>query len=231
MQDLAKLSTMASYEIDDLTESGIVLTPEEIVEINALGWAVESPESRQSLARGIPVEVAGVQLWPLTLYGQEWFDRVGCKLPGGMAKVYALAYAMAHQRDEGEPLSISGHKAWMRVMWWGSRLRCTLGELNVALAQVIQQDEEHETPPSPEQTGGMSIGDFSAFLAAACGGDPDFWERRCSLSYTYSVLDAVARQAAADGKKLASDPQIKATMSLGYRIEQIKADRMSNGPQ
>lgn len=223
MQDLAKLSSLAEAEIDILRADGINLTPAEIVEINALGWAVENPETRRLLARGAPVEIGGVYLWPMSLYAQEWFDRVGCHLSGNVRQAYALAYAMAHGRDAGEPLAIDGRTAEKIVTRWGKSLKCTFGELNVAISQILQQDEDHEQPPS--ETGGMTVGDFSAFLAATCGGDPDFWERRCAAGYTHVVLSAIVRQNSAEGRKTLADPRIKSERALGFAIEKIRKNR------
>jgi len=228
MQDLAKLSELAEAEIESLRADGIDLTPAEIIEINALGWAVESPESRRLLARGAPVEIGGVYLWPMSLYAQEWFDRVGCHLSSNTHQAYALAYAMCHGRDEGEPLAIEGRTAEKTVSRWANSLKCTFGELNVAISQVLQQDEEHEQPPS--ETGGMPIGDFSALLASACGGDPDFWERRCSAGYAYAVLDCITRQNSAEGRKTIADPRIKADRALGFAINKIKKSREETTP-
>ncbi|MFA5423474.1 MAG: hypothetical protein WC374_06405 [Phycisphaerae bacterium] len=225
MQDLAKLSELAEAEIEKLRADGIDLTPPDIIEINALGWAVESPETRRLLARGAPVAVGGVYLWPMSLYAQEWFNRVGCNLSDNTRQAYALAYAMAHGRDEGEPLATEGRAAEKIVTRWAKSLKCTFGELNVAISQILQQDEDHEQPPG-EDTGGMSMGDFSAFLAAACpGSDPDFWERRCAAGYTHAVLSAIVRQNSAEGKKTLADPRLKAERALGYKIEQIKKSR------
>jgi len=224
MQDLAKLNDLAQAEIDKLRADGINdLTPAEIVELNALGWAVESPESRRLLARGAPVEIAGVYLWPMSLYAQEWFERVGCHLGGNTLQAQALAYAMAHGRDTGDPLAMDGRAAEKTVSRWAKSLKCTFGELNVAISQILQQDEEAEQPPS--KTGGMAMGDFSAFLAASCGGDPEFWERRCAAGYTYAVLDCMARQNSAEGKPTASDPRIKAEKAIGWAIEKIRKSR------
>ena len=223
MQDLAKLSELAEAEIESLRADGIDLTPAEIVEINALGWAVESPETRRLLARGAPVAIGGVYLWPMSLYAQDWFDRVGCEMGGLRRQTYAMAYAMAHGRDEGEPLAMSGRKAELVALAWGLCLKCTFGELNVAISQILQQDEDAEQPPS--ETGGMTMGDFSAFLAAACGGDPDFWERRCASGYTHAVLDALCRQNSAEGHKTMADPRIKAERALGWAVEKIKKSR------
>jgi len=87
----------------------------------------------------------------------------------------------------------------------------------------LAQDEDAEQPPS--ETGGMTMGDFSAFLASACGGDPDFWERRCASGYTHAVLDCLCRQNSADGKKTMADPRIRAERALGWAVEKIKRDR------
>ena len=229
MQDLAKLSELAEAEIETLRADGIDLTPAEIVEINALGWAVESPETRRLLARGAPVAIGGVYLWPMSLYAQDWFDRVGCHLCGNKQQTYALAYAMAHGRDAGEPLAMEGREAEKTVKQWGKSLKCTFGELNVAISQVLAQDEDAEQPPS--ETGGMTMGDFSAFLASACGGDPDFWERRCAAGYTHAVLDALCRQNSAEGHKTMADPRIKAERALGWAIEKIKKSRKEVEPK
>jgi len=229
MQDLAKLSELAEAEIESLRADGIDLTPAEIVEINALGWAVESPETRRLLARGTPVAVGGVYLWPMSLYAQDWFNRVGSEMGGLRRQTYAMAYAMAHGRDDGEPLAMSGRKAEFIVLAWGLFLKCTFGELNVAISQILQQDEDAEQPP--DETGGMSMGDFSAFLASACGGDPDFWERRCAYGYTHAVLDSLVRQNSADGHKTMADPRIKAERALGWAIEKIKKSRKEPEPK
>ena len=226
MRDLAKLSDMALSEIEALEADGVTLMPAEIVEINALGWAVESPECRRLLARGVPVEIGGVWLWPLTLYGQDWFDRVGCRMTGGWA-TYALAYAMARQYEDGEPLKADGRTAERDVRRWARGLRCRFGALNIAISDVLRQDEEHEEPPDPpgKESGGMTAGDFSAFLASVAGAAPDFWERRCAVGYTHAVLWAITRQNMADGKPSMSDPKIIATRALGWACEKIRQAR------
>jgi len=229
MQDLAKLSDLAAAEIELLQADGIELSPADIVRLNALGWAVESPETRRLLARGAPVAVGGATLWPLSLYAQEWYDRVGCEMGGLRRQTYALGYAMAHGRDDWDPLSMSGRMAELVVLAWGWSLKCTFGELNVALGQILAQEEDHEQPPS--ETGGMAAGDFSAFLAASAGGDPDFWERRCAAGYTYAVLDAMVRQNSADGHKTLADPRIKASRASGWAAEQIRKARRLAGQE
>lgn len=214
-----KLNDLAAAEIADLETQGITLTPAEIVQLNALGWAIETPWSRRALARGVPVPVGGVTLWPLTLYASDWMERVGSSMDG-LASTYALAYAMAYGRCESGELDVDGREAESAVMRWGRRLRCTAEELTVAMEQVVEQDEGHDQPPD-EAGNPMPMGDFSAFLAGTCGADPDFWERRCAVGYTLQVLYAVVKQNAADGKPTANDPRIMAERAMGWAVQKI----------
>jgi hypothetical protein len=106
MTDHAQLNSLAEAEIAALRADGIQPTDAEIVKLNALGWAVETPHFRRTLARGCPVQVGGSTLWPLTIRAADWVDRVGEKMEPQMGyrfrrpvissqiSVYALAYAM-----------------------------------------------------------------------------------------------------------------------------------------
>lgn len=224
MQDLGKLNSLAGAEIGALLAEGITPTPGEIIELNALGWAVQSPETRRLLSRGIPVFVGGATLWPMTLYAADWFDRVGDTLPERLRGA-ALAFAMAHGYSTDGALDVSGRDAQTAVKRWARKLRCTKGELETAMAQIIQQDEDFEQPPLPDElkTSGLSYGDLSAFLAAAMPGtDPAFWERRCAVGYCFDVLRSIAAQNRADDKPIAGDPRIEAERALGWAIRKIK---------
>ena len=222
MQDVAKLSDLAAAEIDELTSAGVNLSPTEVIEINALAWQVESSHTRLHLSRGVPVEIGGAWLWPLSLYGQEFFDRVGSHLGGNRICTYAIAYVMANQYNEGEPLNMIDPKRTIKA--WASKLRCRFSQLIIAISQVLQQDEEPEMPNNPDAKG-MTIGDFSAFLSSVAGATPDFWERRCAVSYTHSVLTTIMMQNRADDKPCAGDPRIEATRALGYAIDKIRKRR------
>lgn len=220
MQDYGKLNDLAAAEIAALERDGIKLTPADIVQLNALGWAVETPSARLGLSRGIPVQVGGVTLWPLTLLASDWMDRIGGKFNEPMA-TFALAYAMAHGRNENGELNTDERNAEKAVRRWGRRLRCTAEELTEAIEQVIDQDSKHDLPPDHDGKP-MEMGDFSAFLAATCGADPDFWERRCAVGYALQVLTHTIRQNAADGKPTANDPKIIAMRALGWAVEKIR---------
>lgn len=239
MQDTRKLSDLAQAQIEELEAEGIRLTAADIVAINAAAWEVESPESRLLLSRGVPLETGtmhrlawwerligrkaegGVTLWPLTMHGADWFTRVGCRLPGSLLQTTALAYAMAHGREDGNALDIGPVKAALLLPAWRARLRCRQAELVEAVAQMINQDAQIEEPPDKL---GKSItpGELSAYLVASCGNSPVVWERQVSIGYVHAMLAAIIAQNKADDKPCASDPKIRAERALGWLCELIR---------
>lgn len=221
-----KLSELAEAEITELTASGITLTPAEIVKINALGWAVESPSTRMGLARGIPISVGGAVLWPMTLCATSWVSRIGDTIhPKDMA--VAIAYGMAHGRSEHGEFDVGDELAVKAAIEWGKRLTCTPEELVEAIEQVTDQDSIPDLPDLPGN-GDTSLDELSMFLAASCGGTPEAWERNCSVSYALGVINRVIRQNMADGKPVAGDSRLMAERALGFEIERIRKLRESS---
>lgn len=221
MQDSRKLSDLAKAEIEQLEAEGVKLTAADIVAINAAAWEVETPEARLLLSRGVPVFVGGITLWPMTIYGAEWYSRVGCRLIGSLLQTYALAYALQHGRDEGNALDIGPGKATVILMAWRARLRCRHQELVEAIAQCVEQDTQPEDPADAKQPG-MTYGEFSALITARAGGSFRVWERQCSIGYVRAVLGAIIEQNKADDKPCASDPKIRAERALGWLCEMIR---------
>lgn len=219
MQESAKLCSLARGEIDALLADGITPTPEEIVEINALAWRIVNPETRRLLARGRPVSIGGYYLWPLTMRAIDWLEANECDLD----KVTpALGYAMCYGRSESSELDVYGIEAEKAVKAWFRSLRVHMNEFIEAVSQVDAQDTKPELPPDP--TGKpMTLGDFSCFLSATCGGNADFWERRVSLSYGLSVLSMIVQQNHADKRPCAQDPRIIAERAMGFAVEKIRA--------
>lgn len=225
MNDQANLSGLARAEIDALEADGIILTAEEVVRINALAWNVEMPEVRKSLSRGVPVFVGGVTLWPMTIYGGDWIERT--RFPKKFRTV-ALAYAMHKGRDEGG-LDIDGREAVKAVSAWLKRLRCTKKELHAAMAQIIQQDEGYDLPPSIGTSKTLDKGEFISLLSSLAGGTPEFWERRVSSSYAFSMLSTVMRQNAADGIGSNKDDTLRAERCLGWYLDRVRKSRKGAG--
>jgi hypothetical protein len=229
MDDHARLCDLARAELNALHGEGIYPDADEIVEINALAWHVVNPHTRLLLSRGRPVRVGGVSLWPLTFRAVDWLQGNDVDL-GHISP--AVGYAMCYGRSDGGELDVYGPAADAAVVKWTKSLRCTADELNEAIAQVDRQDAPLPTPPDADGKP-MSIGDFSAYLTATCGADPDFWERRCSVGYALSVMSMFVMQSHSDKTPCANDPKIIAERALGFAIEKIKmrhaAEQCTNG--
>lgn len=221
MDHTATLNELARAEIDALVRDGITPTPDEVVAINALGWSIHTPETRRLLARGRPVPLGGVMLWPLTMRAVDWLQRNQIRLDTVSP---AMGYAMAFGRSDGPEMDSEGRAAHDAVNAWFKALRVTRAEFAEAVRQVDEQDRQPAVPVDPDGKP-MTLGDFSAFLSAACGADPEFWERRCSVSYCNSVLTHVVLQNWADKRPCAQDPRIIAERAMGHLIEQIRAKR------
>ncbi len=88
-----RLNDLARAEIDELRADGITLTDDDVVAINQLAAEVATPAMIATLARGTPIEVGHVTLWPLTLAGADWYDSYGYNT---VDPEVALAYALAH---------------------------------------------------------------------------------------------------------------------------------------
>jgi len=225
MDDRSRLNAMAEAEIEALQQDGCNVTSADIVMINALSWRVQEPESRRLLARGVPVFVGGVTLWPLTLYADDWYDRVGVAMARKL-RHYALAYAMANGRDGSDimhpgKLDCEGRMAAAKVWLFARRLRCTRNELIEAMAQIVNQDKDVEQPPD-EDARALTRGDLSATLSGMTGISAEFWERQCAVGYTFATLDSIMRQNQADGKASIDDPRIRAERALGWAIIRIR---------
>ena len=225
----AKLNDQAAAAIAELIRDGIAPTPAEIVLLNALGHAVETGATRRLLARGTPVRIGAAWLWPLTMYASDWFARVGLAMPESL-QARALAYAMAH--GYGNELDADGREAERAVKTWARSLRCTTGELTEAVSQIIEQDEEAPSEPDTKSKEGkediqqgMSTGELSAFLTAACGGPPDVWEKGLAIGYALSLVRAIVQQNGADGRPSANDPRMKAERAFALAVIEIKESR------
>jgi len=222
MHDYCKLSDLARYEIEDLQAAGINPTPDEIVELSAIGWQVETPETRQYLSKGKSVKCGNIVLWSMTLQSGDWYRRIGCNLEG--YETAALGYAMATCYDTGAEFPEDKKDAERLVSAWVKSVKATIEELTISIGMVLSQTEDFDMPPDPEdeKSKGMTAGELSVQLVAMCGGEPDFWEKRCSNDYAIDLLNAVIRQRNESGKPLPNDPRIKATQALGWAVEKIK---------
>lgn len=223
MRDLSKLNDQAAQAIAQLARDGIAVSPLEIIQLNWLGWQVQSPSSRMQMARGRPVAVGGVTLWPLTIAAYEWMQTVSAELPARLVP-FATAYAMVYGRSDCGEMDLCGGAAVKAVRGFRRALRCTFAELNEAMQQISAQSETDEQPPRKvEHAGGqeMTTGDICAFLKSSCGGTHELWERLCSMSHALGMMRLVIAQAQTEGRAVVGDPSIEAEKALGWAILKI----------
>ena len=220
LPDHATLNDKAAAEIERLTALGCAVPPADVVRLNALAWAIETPEVRMRLARGTPVKCGTAWLWPLTLAAADWFQRSGCDMPDAQT---ALAFAMAHGDTEGIATA-----DWPTVRAWKRSLRCTAGQLVEAVSQVLAQDDEPEIPKARTESARHSL---TALLVAQCGGTVEQWERRVSLSFCVDALQASMAQDEAGGRKTPhNDPTMRAELAMLIAVEEIeKRGKATNG--
>jgi hypothetical protein len=212
----ATLCDLAAAEIDALANDGVAVTPRDVVLLNAIGHEIESPPLRMALARGAPLAVGGVTLWPLTLAGADWFRRHCEAFTGIRRQTQALAFAMA---NGGEPLPEAGVVAV--VASWAGRLTCRQEEVEEAIRQVRAQDEtieQHCAPESGKKSPAAS-GELSLIVAALAGGRPEWWERQCSISYVVALIVRLLAQAE-HGK--APNEKLRRLAILAYVSERIR---------
>jgi Sec-independent protein translocase protein TatA len=213
---MRNLSQLAETEIDALEADGIRLAARQVIRIAWLASLVETPQTRIELARGRPVPVGGVTLWPLTLAGGEWFRRHVDRYRGETMQALVLAYAMAHGRDELP----EEHRAVDRALQQFRRaIRCRRAELHEAIRQVTEQDDREDTGETGPR---VTAGEISATLTAMTGAPAAVWEQQCSIGYVLAVLDTLAAQNAAEGKSTKHDPRIRAERALGLYVKRIR---------
>lgn len=209
------LSGLAEAELQTLAEMGIQPTFREVVHVVALAGLVETGATRIDLSQGTPIPAGDTHLWPLTLYSADWWQRIGAAFRSDRLQLYALAYAMAHGRDD---LPEDAATAKRIVKRWAKNLRCTYRELQEAIMQVQEQDTDidtEETGPAPGK------GDISMMLSAMTGVKPEVWERQCGIPYVFDMINVIVAQNGARGESLKHDPRMRAERALGLCLERI----------
>ena len=94
------LADLAREEIRDLEDSGVELTPDEIVWLNELATEVESPAGRVDVsAAGEPVRMGSQIMWPFTVASAAWWARMaGTAFSTSDGARNALAFALCNGR-------------------------------------------------------------------------------------------------------------------------------------
>jgi hypothetical protein len=220
-----KLSDLAKAELEELKDAGIQATPEEVVTINYLAAMVESPTARRELSRGRPVILTGgVALWPRTISGALWWEWFDSESAGGdRLKTLAMAYSMAHGRDiPTECYDIKIATDTVRV--WSRQLRVTPAELDCAISEMLEQEDDgvEQPPTDSDEDTSTTLQELAAVMVATAGGSPEMWERQVSIRYVCDMLTTITAQNQVENRPSDADPKIRAEKALGYAIMRVR---------
>ena len=220
-----KLADLARVELDALAADGISFTPDDVMQLHCIAAEIETPESRMALARGAPVFVGRAVLWPLTMAATAWWERACAGTRRERRHGLLLAFAMSHCRQQDALDAIPPERAYKAAEAWTKRLAARPSEIWEAVRQVQAQDDADDGVVDPkEQASGMTGASLTAFLVAACGGDPAMWERQVSISYVRTQIRAVhAQQMAEYGGATAAHDVVRGTRRIGLAVEAIRA--------
>jgi hypothetical protein len=130
----------ARAAISELERGGVTgLTPEEVVALHELGTAYDAAAHSEFMpGTGVPVRIGGAVLWPVTMAGQDWWDRIGPQIAGEKRerRIMAFGYCLAHGRQAGAFDHVGASDAMRDARRWARGLTCTIDELDEACAEV-----------------------------------------------------------------------------------------------
>lgn len=224
------LNDLARAKIEALAGEGIVCTPDDVVLLNRLAWEIETPAHRLSLARGTPVFLGDVALWPLTLAAEAWWQRAIAFTRREARQTALLAFAMAHCRNQKALDAINPLTAYKQAEKWANNLPCRRQELFEAISQILEQETDTPTVPDPKaQIHGMTAPQMVAVLVAVVGGTPAMWEREVAVGYLREQFRTIHAQMAAEhGQTLRDSECIEGTRQLGLATEAIRRRNSPN---
>lgn len=145
------VSPMAIAEIEDLQEAGYALTLQQIIEINALGCAVE--HSGPDVFAAPRVAMVGNRiLHELSIQAEKWFREYAGKWWQQESLVIALAWANCYSRIPGffKQFTLE-NKARMTIVAWYCSLSCTEDQFNSAFAYVNRTERFASVPEETKE--------------------------------------------------------------------------------
>lgn len=239
------LAQIAQRELDALRGEGIEPTDAEIVWLNDLGRVVENVALLVDGARGCPVRVGDVVLWPLTIQAVEWFDgQVLRHFTDDLFHVYALGFGMQFGRSEWLPdyaraesfAHLLGYEAnRAAVNEWAKRLPITVRELQAGIAAVINaEDAPHAIKrPTGWDDKGMPESDIVCELVTATGLQAEYWRRHAHGEAAQALRSVYRRLAMTQGvdPKQATAPEREANHQFMSAADAIRKARQSNGKE
>jgi len=194
------LADLARAEIKNLEDTGVNLTPDEIVWLNELAIEVENPTGRVDFAAaGEPVRVGKHVMWPFTVSSAAWWARMaGTAFTTRDGARNALAFCLCNGRQPDVFADIlTTDDARKAVNDWTLRAGITAAEREAAILRCVPSigdphvlKSKNEKPVDPHGHEQMI-----AELVAGTGLPADYWLTQLQ-SHAARCLSAVYKQAA-----------------------------------
>lgn len=187
-----KLTDLADAQISKLKADGIEVTPQEVLDIQALSLEAIGDFEDGTRINGRPVIVGGCALWPLTIAASIWRDEVENLLDDEdyNSRLFVLAYAMANAHSK-EALEAHGKQALRQVRHWAKGLTCATADLLSAVNDVLGdaprvtfsnggEESDRDEAAAPSYLAEMAMAIF--------GTSPDIWLYQLSIEAVADIL-------------------------------------------
>ena len=223
-----KLTDLASSEIERLEADGIHVTPQQVLYIQQLSLDVVSPVDGISLARGVPMRVGNVVLWPPTVASYVFFSKVDERQDiSPRMKLYSLAYAMCYAHDADKVCQDVDLKA---IRKWSRHLCCRVEELAAAVTEILGDGAKPvEKKIKDDKDLRYSVAAMAQEAAILCGGSIEQWEYQCTIPYVAEMIKRAIRiKRALEGNELKeSDEALRKLTIYTFQIRQEALQNVS----
>jgi hypothetical protein len=222
-----KVSRYGAEIMQRLEGEGVRLTPMDVLRINDIGLAIESPAGEQPGTDSPVVVWAGdVPFYALTLQAAEWQESFALRWWEGEMQTKAIAYAHARARV---PDAFKGDMEQRRLAsaiiaaWWKC-LPVTPAEVYAAV-EAVQTHSMSDTVPADDSDAPDVVRQLVSDLVASTSVPASEW-RMESLSFALNTFRTWARsQAAINGispDELRKSTTARANMQMFKLLDEIR---------
>ncbi len=184
-----KLTDLAEAQIEKLKGDGIEVTPQEVLDIQALSLEAIGDFEDSIRLTGTPVVIGGIVLYPLTIGASIWREDVEALLDDDdyNSRLFVLAYCMANGRKQ-DAFEAHGKAALKDVYKWARQLRCNTADLLQAVNDVLGDAPRVTFSNGDDEEKQESAAYLAQMAMAIFGGNPAVWEYQLSISAVADIL-------------------------------------------
>lgn len=244
---LPQLSLMARAGLERLTRAGVVPDWDDVAALQALGLAMERPETGGPALSvlGCPVKVGNVTLWPWSIGAGRWYKERAAAWFAEWPEVDLLALAFSHCNSHSPAVLsalVTREETVKALTAWAEQCGATVKELSGALDCVLppggpdgkgvkacpecgrrlNDNTEADLPPPPDSAQWLDL--VGALMQAFPGTGREYWTWTEPESGSMRLLRLYsARQRAMGAEMDGTSPVMLATHAFESALRQIKA--------